>query len=40
MVTTASDNYFKWDAVNCDVKTGFVMYNVWDRQTDEPFELS
>jgi hypothetical protein len=29
-----------YDAENGDVKTGFVLFNVWDRQTDEPFELS
>jgi hypothetical protein len=39
-VSTASDNPFKYDAENGDVNTGIVMFNVWDRQTDEPFELS
>jgi hypothetical protein len=39
-VTTASDNPFNCDAQNGDVNTGFIMFNVWDRQTDEPFELS
>jgi hypothetical protein len=38
--TTASDNPFKYDAENGDVNTGFVMFNVWVRQSDKPFEMS
>jgi hypothetical protein len=39
-VTTASDNAFKCEAECGDVNTGFVVVNVWNRETDEQFELS
>jgi hypothetical protein len=40
MFSRASDNPFKYNAENGYVNTGLVMFNVWDRQTEEPFEIS
>jgi hypothetical protein len=39
-VTTANDNPFKWEADRGDINTGFVVVNVWNTETNEPFELS
>jgi hypothetical protein len=39
-VTIASDNPLKWNADSGDINTGLLLVNVWNRETDEPFELS
>jgi RecJ-like exonuclease len=39
-VTTESDNPFICEAESGEVNTGFVVVNVWNRESDEQFELS
>jgi hypothetical protein len=38
-VSTESDFCFTCKVESGDVNTGFVLVNVWNRETDKPFEL-